>query len=458
MNRVFSLLGTAAWFGLLLCACSPHPHRAPASNAAVGKLARNRHLTPTSQVLTPAGHQVELPGLRPQALALSPDGSLLVTSGKNHQIWVIDPHTGFIRQQVDMPKINVPKPADTADEATETSEDDPGQTATGTELVSDTSAVLGLTGLIFSPDGRRLFVSNSLGDIKVFAVEPGGDLRAENIIVIPNAGAPGRKEEAPAGLAISKDGQRLYVAGNLGNKLYEFDAEAGTRLRSWDVGVAPFDVVLARGKAYVSNSGGRRPGADDLTAPAGKGTQVRVDVRRHLANEGSVSVVDLTTGAVKTEVIVELHASALAVSPDERHVVVANTGSDTLSVIATESDTVVERIWARLQPSDLFGAQPNALGFDRRGQRLFVCNGTQNAVAVVAFEPETRNSLVTGLIPVGWFPGAVVVMPRNDLLCVANIKGIGVARSFKPDEPVKLRCHSCPFLRSARWPPGPKWP
>ena len=74
-------LGTAALCVLVLCACSPQSHRAPASHAAVGKLTRNRHLTPTSQVLTPAGHQVELPGLRPQALALSPDGSLLVTSG-----------------------------------------------------------------------------------------------------------------------------------------------------------------------------------------------------------------------------------------------------------------------------------------------------------------------------------------------------------------------------------------
>ena len=57
-------------------------------------------------------------------------------------------------------------------------------------------------------------------------------------------------------------------------------------------------------------------------------------------------------------------------------------------MIDTKTDHVVEKIWARQTPADLFGAQPNALAFDRSGKRLYVCNGTQNAVAVVAFEPE----------------------------------------------------------------------
>jgi YVTN family beta-propeller protein len=200
----------------------------------------------------------------------------------------------------------------------------------------------------------------------------------------------------------------LYVAGNLGNKLYEFDTATGKVLRAWDTGVAPFDVVLTAGKAYVSNLGGRRPGESDLTVPAGRGTRVRVDPVRYIANEGSVSVVDLATGQVKDEVMVELHASALAVSPDGQYVVVANSGSDTLSVINTQTDQIVEKIWMRQSPGDPFGAQPNALAFHPDGKQLFVCNGTQNAVAVVQFEPAEKESAVIGLIPVGWFPGAVL--------------------------------------------------
>src|SRR5258707_5535371 len=39
--------------------------------------------TPVNQMLTPAGIQAQLPGVRPQALALSPDGRLLVTSDRH---------------------------------------------------------------------------------------------------------------------------------------------------------------------------------------------------------------------------------------------------------------------------------------------------------------------------------------------------------------------------------------
>ena len=126
-----------------------------------------------------------------------------------------------------------------------------------------------------------------------------------------------------------------------------------------------------------------------------------------------------------------LHASALAVSPDGRYVVCANAASDTLSVIDTRTDAVVETIWAKPSPADLFGAQPNALAFDPAGRTLYVANGTQNAVAVVAFDPADRESKLLGLIPVGWFPGALVFDAPRRTLHVANIKGHPAAP--KPD-------------------------
>ena len=52
----------------------------------------------------------------------------------------------------------------------------------------------------------------------------------------------------------------------------------------------------------------------------------------------------------------------------------------------TRTDKIVETICARQNPADLFGAQPDALAFDKSGKKLFVCNGTQNAVAVFQFQ------------------------------------------------------------------------
>ena len=230
----------------LLAGCSLDQSRS--KTAPVGQVSKNYYITPTSQILTPAGQQVRLPGLRPQALALSPNGELLVTSGRNNQLYIIDPATGGILQKVAMPGDRV---------------------ESSREAREDSKALLSLTGLTFSPDGRRIYLSNARGDVKVFSVN-GKKVSQWDRFSVPNAGAPKRKEEIPTGLAVSMDGKRLYVVGNLGNKLYEFDTATGKVLRRWETGVAPFDVVLAAGKAYVSNSGGRRPEKSDLTAPAGR--------------------------------------------------------------------------------------------------------------------------------------------------------------------------------------------
>jgi YVTN family beta-propeller protein len=69
-----------------------------------------------------------------------------------------------------------------------------------------------------------------------------------------------------------------------------------------------------------------------------------------------------------------LHASGLAVSPNGRYVALANAGSDTLSVIDTRTDQIVETICARQDPGDPFGAQPNAVAFDKAGGWIFTGN------------------------------------------------------------------------------------
>jgi YVTN family beta-propeller protein len=386
-----------------------------ASTETVGETSPRRYVTPVHQVLTPAGVQVELPGLRPQGLALSPDGRLLATSGKTQELILLDPQSGQIKQRVALPSSKAQDP----------------NAVSSHILEPDKSGQLSYTGLIFSPDGTRIYLSNVNGDVKVFQVSPEGKVSGLFSIPLPAADAPRRKEEIPAGLAISRDGRRLFVVLNLSNRLAEVDTTTGKVLRSWPVGVAPYGVVLAGDKAYVSNWGGRLPDEGSLTGPAGQGTRVRVDPVRHIANEGSVSVIHLAKEMPGSQIMVGLHSSAIALAPDGRHVMVANAGSDTLSVIDTRTDKVVETIWAKASPADLFGASPNALAFDPAGDRLYVANGTQNAIAVIRFHP--GKSRLLGLIPVGWFPGEIAYDAGRARLIVANIKGVGSTRGLKKE-------------------------
>jgi YVTN family beta-propeller protein len=403
----------------LLAACT-HTVTTPDTTPNTERVGRapGRTVTPVNQVLTPFGRTIELPGLRPQTLALSPDGRLLVTSGKTSEIVVLNPDTGEIRQRVALPNEQQGEPQPAA--------------PSPNLLEPDKKGVVSYTGLIFSPDGRRIFLSNVNGSIKVFTVAADGIVAPSHSLALPLANAPRRKEEIPSGLALSPDGTRLYVCANLSNQLLELDAASGKLLRTFPVGVAPFDVRLVGGKAYVSNWGGRRPEAGDLTGPAGRGTLVRVDPEKHIASEGSVGVIPLNGSGRATEILTGLHASALAVSPNGRHLVCANAAADTLSVIDTRTDTVVETIWVKPKPSDLFGASPNALAFDPSGRRLYVANGTQNAIAVVAFDPADRESKLEGLVPVGWFPGALLFDAPRRTLIAANLKGLPETKQKQP--------------------------
>ena len=409
--RLIAPLHLGAALLALISASSRAADEGPDITAAVGRSDGDTTVLPVNQIVTPVGVQVELPGLRPQVLALSPDGRILATSGKTNEIVLLDPASGEILGRVRPPADDAVRPA--------------GDDDSDRNLKPDGQAIQSYTGLVFAPDGRRLYMSNVHGSVKVFAVRDETVVPSYSI-QLPPANAPERARDIPSGLAVSADGARLYVCGNLSNRLFEIDAATGDVLRTFDVGVAPYDVILVGDRAFVSNWGGRRPGPNDLTGPAGKGTRVRVDPVRHIASEGTVSVVDLKTAQLR-EVFVGLHASALAVAPDGRHVVCANSAGDTLSILDAATGDVVDTAWTKRTPADLYGAMPNALAFSSDGERLYVCNGAQNAVAVMDWEPEERGGTkLLGLIPVGWHPGAVVVDPARQRLAVANIKGLPV--------------------------------
>ena len=212
----------------------------------------NSAIVPTQQVLTPAGTQIELPGMRPQAIALSPDGQLLATSGKTAELVLLDAASGSVKQKVPLP----PESAKI---------DASGNSARN--LRPDKGAELSFTGLIFSPDGRHIYLSDVKGSVKVFEVDADHKVVARGSIHLPPTGLGEKVREIPAGLTTSPDGTRLYVAMNVSNRVAEIESATGQVLRTFDVGNAPFDVVLVKDKLYVSNWGGRRPDASSLTGP-----------------------------------------------------------------------------------------------------------------------------------------------------------------------------------------------
>ncbi len=76
-----------------------------ADTERVGFTDPNRAVTPVNQITTPFGRNIDLDGLGPQALALSPDGKLFVTAGKTNELIVLDPVAAKIKQRVPVPSL-----------------------------------------------------------------------------------------------------------------------------------------------------------------------------------------------------------------------------------------------------------------------------------------------------------------------------------------------------------------
>lgn len=415
MCRFGSLVGSTVYLTIALCNATAD--ETSGTKAPVGYDSTGAMMTPVNQIVTPFGELLELPGLRPQAVAISPDDKLLLTAGKSSELIVVDAETRKVRQRVALPSARLDSLEAVSDQI----------------LNPDEEGQLSFTGLIFSPDGKRIFMSDVEGSIKVFGVDESGQVKPETAWRLPKANAPRRSREIPSGLAMSADGKRLYVCGNLSNQLFELDATSGKVLRTFAVGVAPYDVVLTGGHAVVSNWGGRRPSEGDLTGPAGRGTTVRVDPVLNIASEGSVSIVPLSEAGEVREVLTGLHASGLAVSPDGKQVVCCNAASDNVSIVDVAAAKVVATIWTKRNAAELLGAAPNAVVFSAKGDQLYVANGSQNAVAVIEFDAaEPQESKLEGLIPVGWYPGAIALDAARNRLVVANIKGL--PKQPEPDE------------------------
>jgi len=357
----------------------------------VGLQSDGRIVVPTNQFIKPAGKQVTFPG-RPVDIALCDDGHTLVLKNM-HGLVFVDSNTGKILQTLN-------------------------------------SSELSAVGLLV--EGQTVYVTNADNQILVASRRADGAYRWEAPIKLSEPKVKG--DAYPVGLArISK--QELMVASNRGNSVQRVDIAERAVREEVSVGVAPYAVSCPRpGRVYVTNWGGDPPKPGTPQADS-SGTPVSIDARTGVANHGSVSVLAPVNGKwaqVKT-IEVGLHPSGTALSRHGRFLYVANAASDTVSVIDTNSDKVIETISCRTTERMPFGSTSNALTLSPDGSILYASNGTNNSVAVVRLgrssaesaQNPAEKSKLAGLIPTGWYPGPLVLIGEKNTLCVSNVKGCG---------------------------------
>ena len=211
---------------------------------------------------------------------------------------------------------------------------------------------VGQEGPTYSPDGRFLWLSQQ-DALTRFPVNPDGTLGTATRFPLPqvdgHSALPGKSVYSP-------DGSTLYVAVNGQNSVVALDPATGTVKQTWNVGIAPRHLTFVGDKLYVSNEGGRQAKAGEPTINS-YGSKVPADPYLGTSTTGTVSVIDTAAPSSRVRSIdVGLHPTALYAAGNA--LFVANTNSDTVSVVDTRKDAVVQTIATQPWPKAKVGYEP----------------------------------------------------------------------------------------------------
>jgi YVTN family beta-propeller protein len=326
------------------------------------------HRLPTGVLLDPAGHSIAL-GSMPLAMAFSPDSTHLVVllCGYREQgVQVVDLATGRVTQTLSQPAAFI--------------------------------------GLAFSPDGRTLYTSGGNQDLVYrYSWRANTAVLVDSLRLAPDL-AIGHGKRYPAGLAVSRDGRRLFVAENLADSLAVIDVASARILQRVATGRYPYDVVVGPDeRVYVSAWGGDAI-ATFTPRDGGLASGPRIAVGRH--------------------------PSALALNRGGTRLFAARASFDRIAVVDTHRDVVIAELRDTPAGAPPEGATPDGLALSPDGGSLYAAEADHNAVAIFALTAATAGTsegsvadTLMGRIPVEWYPTAVLA--RAGMLHVLNGKGRG---------------------------------
>src|SRR6266542_5961830 len=269
------------------------------------------------------------------------------------------------------------------------------------------------SGLAFSPDGKRIFVSSGAGypisDIQYFdRWDKEGWKEARTGFTLVGAA---KDKTAVSSLNVSADGKLLYALNNSDDTLYILETYGGRAVARLKVGDHPLSARLSKdGRTlYVANLG---------------------------ANVAVVDVSDPGRPSVTATLATDPHPNDLVLTADDRLFVSCGHTNNVISFDLTTRQRL-EVINTALGPKAPAGSTPNALALAPDGKTLYVATADNNAVAVIDVA-ERGKSKPLGFLPTGWYPTFVTTSADGKRIIVASGKGNGTGpnRVKRPIDPI----------------------
>jgi YVTN family beta-propeller protein len=227
-----------------------------------------------------------------------------------------------------------------------------------------------------TPDGKKAFVSN-IGDhrniISVIDVASMKELRKfkQTTYWMPN------------GLAVSKDGSKLYATYQGSRTVVEIDLETEQIVRAFETRQKnTHSCALSRDNKY-------------LYAVNGIGR--------------NVTVFDLKTGKKIRHVEAGKGCEGIGVKPDGSEVWVANRGEDTIAIISTSDNRLLKKIEC--------GEHPKRIEFTPNGKTALVTCPNSDAIRVI----DTKTYEIAATIKTGKAPAGLVIDPDGKRVYVTEV-------------------------------------
>lgn len=258
-------------------------------------------------------------------------------------------------------------------------------------------------GLAFSNDNKFLYASGGNDNWILQYGIIGNKLKLVDSIIL---GPKWPVRISPAGLCLDDNNKIMYVVTKENNSLYVIDLKTKNHT-SYKLGSEAYACVLSQDKKrlYISLWG-----ADQLL------------------------VWDTEKNEAIKKIAIGDNPNELLLTKDGKYLFVANSNDNSVAVIETKNDEIIESLNAALFPNAPNGSTTNGLAFNEAETRLYVANADNNNLAVFDVSKKGfSNSL--GFIPTGWYPTNVKIV--NQTIYVTNGKGISSKANPNGPSPVK---------------------
>lgn len=256
-------------------------------------------------------------------------------------------------------------------------------------------------GLAFSADGSSLYASGGNDNLIILYSVTNNHLIPKDSMVL---GKPWPNKISPAGICVDASKQRIYAVSKENNSLYAIDLKTKKILKQLPLGGEGYTCLLS-------------PDGKQVYASCWGCDKILILNTEKLEFAGSIAVGD--------------NPNDLCLSKNGKYLFVSNANDNSVSVIDTKQQKVLETLNTALYPDAPAGSTANSVALSEDNKNLFIANADNNCIAV--FDVSNPGySKSKGFIPTGWYPTCVRVLGKT--IYVSSGKGYtSMANPYGPN-------------------------